>query len=260
MFEEQSDIEQSFKVDETSYDEGPAGSSGKYTANYINESGKHSAKFFETRTEAQKFVDQKLHEFRDKVQPLIEDHKQILMKAAVKLAMREKLDGVVVSDPRTAMLTQGHLGSTDPKSWYYEHGATGWSGSKTIEEVEAEYGKPPPYIPPSQAHGMEQAYGQELPRLLEKITGQKPEHVDMGQKHYIDEAMSDNPPEYSDADQERLEFDKHFHGSDNISGNFFGTKHLDPTRPFEVFTPRSAMPDVPKAIDAAMSCLLEKMI
>ena len=251
VFEEQSDVEQSFSV--VQY--GTMDDSGDhFDAYYIGEHGTGESQSFATKSEAQKFVDAKLDEYRDKVQPLIKDHKQILLKAATKLAMKEKLDGVVISDPRTAMLTQRHLGSIEGN----EHGSA--EGTTQVDD------SGPRYEPPSQAGGMQQAYGQELPRLMEKITGQPGEQVDMGQKHYVDENIqneADTEGDYRAADSEitgREAFDKHFPGSENISGKFFGTKHLDPDKPFEVFTPKQAQVKIPESIDAAVNCILEKIL
>jgi hypothetical protein len=244
----------------------------EYQGSYIDSNGNFQSgdkQRFKSKQEAQKFVDQKLDEYRDKVQPLIKDHKQILLKAATKLAMKEGLDGVVISDPRTAMLTQGHLGEFMPR--ITEEPSEKFPFGKSVRDK---------YAPPSQAGGMQQAYGQELPRIMEKITGQKGEQVDMGKEHYINkwagedegdfanyddfgpgvrEQMEANlPPEEKSSNREN--FDKAFPGSENISGTFFPTKHLDVNRPFEVFTPKQAAIKVPESIDAAVECILAKIL
>lgn len=256
VFEAQSDVRQSFSVEDNRVQDDPnPGAYDNFEVSYLNEKGTPHTAPFATKPEADKFLAEKLREYQEKVQPLIDHTDEILMKAALKLAKKEGLDGVVISDPRTAMLTQGHLGEVIDNS-----------------EIRQSYegqslDTPDTYEPPSQAAGMTQAYGQKLPSILKKATGKEGEQVDLGGKHY------DRDPDNRYADQEGYaeHFDKAFPGSDSPSGQFFPVKHLK-DQPFETFTPKQVgdvtvikefkklSDNISKgsqaAIDTAINCLL----
>lgn len=249
VFEAQSDVRQSFSVESHYENEtGVREATGENVAYYLDDKGRSQKKAFPTQKEAQAFVDQKLREYQEKVQPLIDHTDEILMKAAVKLAKKEGLDGVVISDPRTAMLTQGHLGSVGGETY----------GGGPEDRIA--------YTPPSQAAGMTQAYGQKLPGLLKKSTGSPGEAVEMGPEgHYqyqniFPDDANPGPGELSGSEIQG--FNKAFPGSDSPSGTFFPVKQLPENRPFEMFTPKMVEPPEPKveAIEAAIECVLKNLI
>jgi len=288
IFEVQSDVRQSFEAQENT--------SGTGHAAWISVDGKFHDKTFPTKAEAQVFVDQKLREYQEKVQPLIDSTDEVLMKAALKLAKKEGLDGVVISDPRTAMLTQGHLGTI------YEQ-AEKEAGYSLSPEEKTRLGWDTGYEPPSQAAGMTQAYGQKLPKILSKATGHPGEAVELGGRHFalpdepvkkepstgyeearrrvagmFDDVEDAPPPQDGPAFDETLNelagytreeaqgvfkgFNEIFPGSDSPSGTFFPVEKISAERPFELFTPKQVEAPKPqlKAIEAAVDCLLRKMM
>lgn len=268
-FEAQSDVRQHFTVEK--YDE------NRWSAFWIKSDGEvtqtrvDGKDTFPSQKEAQAHVDKMLDEFMRKNQPLIKHTDEILLKALVKMAKKEGLDGVVISDPRTAMLTQGHLGSMEQKSmggWkdvaQWDESSRTWKPKEGFTQADMDAAKSRQmeltYEPPSQAEGMTQAYGKKLPDIMRKITGKEGEAVQVGsERHYqvSDEIEAGN----AQAAQEMEGFNKAFPGSDYPTGKFFPTKEL-PNKPFEYFTPKMAEPPKPKleAIDAAVECVLQKLI
>jgi hypothetical protein len=256
VFEAQSDVRQSFNVEELgSIDSAPG---ERFDAHYLDEKGHDANKSFDTAKEAQSFVDQKLKEYQERVQPLIDHTDEILMKAALKLAKREGLDGVVISDPRTAMLTQGHLGHVSYKdektgNFWDADELEAYKANGMVDENQ-QLGTPF-YTPPSQAAGMAQAYGEKLPSILKKATSKEGEQVDLGGKHYNASGLSAWEineagliPD-AHAPTPRMEgFNKLFPGSDSPSGKFFPVQHL-PDKPFGTFTPKQTDLVTPKQIE-----------
>lgn len=260
VFEVQSDVRQSFSVKQMITDD-PA---KPWVSEYLNHKGEAYSKEFATKSEADKHNEKMLSEYQEKVQPLIDHTDEILMKAAVKLVKREGLDGVVVSDPRTAMLTQGHIGEIERSN--VETG--GYVGSIGNLQYVPYTRVQSSWSPPSQAAGMQQAYGKTLPGILRKATGHSGEEVVMGpEKHYqhknIQEGGIDVQGNTDYSNQEDLSaFNEAFPGSDSPSGTFFPVEKVSVEKPYQMFKPEQVEAPKPQleAIDAAVECLLRRIL
>lgn len=163
---------------------------------------------------------------------LLKDYNRLTLKAAIKYAVDHNLDGIAISDPETAMMTEGHdvAGSMVRRATQAEAADAGFSNPFTrgeppgvyvfvkdgrssrrvirLDKPEANtpynielakelaaagYGeKEGPYIP--QEEGMRFNYGNTLPKIAEELTGSKPEKVSFGEhwKAFSDDVEPQN--------------------------------------------------------------------
>lgn len=227
VFEIQSDVDAKFYIEEGADHIQPRDSDiKKFMGYWLDDQGKPMSEVFDSKKDAQEFVDAKKLEFRDKVQPLINNTDELLLKSAVNNARERGLDGVIISDPRTAMLTQGHVGLS----------AEDWGGDATTK-----------YESPSQAPGMTQMYGKSLPNTLKKITGKAGENVEMPGEHYITEAG-----------HQIGDFNKEFPGSMSPTGQFFPVTQIDRGASLEAFGNRQVK--IKEAVETAIDCVINKLL
>lgn len=121
--------------------------------------------------------------------PLLKDYNRLILKAAIDQARKEGAERIVISDAETAMMTEGHdtVQGMRHFSDYAEAKAFSESqGGTKIVEAKLD----PVYNPVNkwsvmenapQSPGMRLNYDTILPKIMEEITGQKGERVELGQ-------------------------------------------------------------------------------
>lgn len=95
--------------------------------------------------------------------PLLSSYETLGLRAAIQEALKNGAHGIVLSDGETAMMTEGHDKTT---SMVQEDRTTG-SRKATVSDI-------------SQAPGMTAAYDVRGPNILQKMTGEKGEKVELG--------------------------------------------------------------------------------
>lgn len=157
---------------------------------------------FETKEGAKKFLQENGPGYERSINhPLLRDYNQLILKSVIAQVRKDRISKVVVSDAVSAMLTQGHDivdTYTDVKDTpenrqklqgyarIQNGAANGWMRLIGITKTPEAVGIPKEQIQYNnqkiiQAEGMYLNYDKILPKIMEDLTGQKGEWVEVGE-------------------------------------------------------------------------------
>lgn len=127
--------------------------------------------------------------------PLLRDYNRLILKATIAQALRDGARRMVLSDSKTAMMTEGHdLQVSTPAVQRVGHR---WQvfGHEEVGDFssahEAELAAKKVELKPQQEPGMRLNYDRILPQIMEELTGGKGEKVDLGEhKNAFDQSTA----------------------------------------------------------------------